>query len=138
MAAVIEAACPQRFQHFISNSPWDHEPVLAQLSRDADMLVCEATFADADAALADEYGHLTAGQAGRVAAEAGARLLVLTHFSQRYGSGEMDRFASEAAEAFGGDIVIANDLDRIPVPRRPRKSEEAGPVTPPVRPTLCE
>src|SRR5689334_9989962 len=39
MAAVVEAACPQQFQHFISNSPWDHEPVLAQLSRDADVLV---------------------------------------------------------------------------------------------------
>src|SRR6266704_3498969 len=38
-AAVVAAACPQRFQHFISNSPWDHEPVLAQLSCDADMLV---------------------------------------------------------------------------------------------------
>ena len=39
MAAVVEAACPQRFQHFISNSPWDHEAVLAQLGCDADMLV---------------------------------------------------------------------------------------------------
>ena len=39
MAAVVDAACPQQFQHFISNSPWDHEPVLAQLSCDADMLV---------------------------------------------------------------------------------------------------
>ncbi len=39
MGAVVEAACPQRFQHFISNSPWDHEAVLAQLSCDADRLV---------------------------------------------------------------------------------------------------
>jgi len=39
MAAVVEAACPQRFQHFISNSPWDHEAVLAQLAGDADRLV---------------------------------------------------------------------------------------------------
>ena len=29
----------------------------------ADMLVCESTFSDADSTLADEYGHLTAGQA---------------------------------------------------------------------------
>jgi SRSO17 transposase len=39
MAAVVEAACPQRFQHFISNSPWDHEAVLAHLADDADRLV---------------------------------------------------------------------------------------------------
>src|SRR5258708_19958484 len=39
MAAVVAAACPQRFQHFISNSPWDHEPVLAPLPSAAAMLV---------------------------------------------------------------------------------------------------
>jgi ribonuclease Z len=88
----------------------------------ADMLVCESTFANAEAALARDYGHLTAGQAGQVAAQSGARLLVLTHFSQRYESGsEGDkRLAGEAAAAFGGEIVLARDLDRIPVPpRRP-------------------
>ncbi len=39
MAAVVEGGCPQQFQHFISESPWDHEPVLAQLGRDADALL---------------------------------------------------------------------------------------------------
>src|ERR1700683_3616937 len=39
MAAVVEDGCAQQFQHFISNSPWDHEPVLAQISRDADALL---------------------------------------------------------------------------------------------------
>ncbi|MBV9205845.1 MAG: ribonuclease Z [Actinobacteria bacterium] len=82
----------------------------------ADMLVCECTFANAEAALAREYGHLTAGQAGRVAAQSGARLLVLTHFSQRYEAAE--RLAGEAAEEFGGEVVLARDLDRVPVPRR--------------------
>jgi len=82
------------------------------------MVVCESTFADADAALAREYGHLTAGQAGRVAAESGARLLVLTHFSQRYDASDGQRLAEEAAAAFGGEVVLARDLDRIPVPPR--------------------
>ena len=39
MAAVVEGGCAQQFQHFISNSPWDHEPVIAQISRDADRLL---------------------------------------------------------------------------------------------------
>jgi SRSO17 transposase len=39
MAAVVEEACPQQFQHFISNSPWDHEPVVAQIGEDADRLL---------------------------------------------------------------------------------------------------
>ena len=88
------------------------------LADGADMVVCESTFADAEAALAREYGHLTAGQAGRIAAGAGARLLVLTHFSQRYEHGDSPQLADEAAAAFGGQIVLANDLDRIPVPPR--------------------
>jgi SRSO17 transposase len=39
MANVVDESCAQQFQHFISNSPWDHEPVLAQISRDADRLL---------------------------------------------------------------------------------------------------
>ena len=90
------------------------------LADQADMLVCESTFAGSEARLAREYGHLTAGQAGRIAAESGARLLVLTHFSQRYHPDDSRRLADEAASAFGGRVVLARDLDRIPVPpRRP-------------------
>ena len=39
MADVVEGGCAQQFQHFISNSPWDHEPVVAQISVDADRLL---------------------------------------------------------------------------------------------------
>jgi ribonuclease Z len=88
------------------------------LAEGADMLVCEATFSDEDADLADEYGHLTAGQAGRIAAESGARLLVLTHFSQRYEAGDGQPLAQQAAAAFGGEVILADDLTRIAVPGR--------------------
>jgi ribonuclease Z len=90
------------------------------LADQADMLVCESTFAETEAALAEEYGHLTASQAGRIAAQAGARLLVLTHFSQRYDPEDGQRLAGEAASAFGGEVVLAHDLARIPVPSRPQ------------------
>ena len=91
----------------------------------ADMLVCESTFANAEAGLARDYGHLTAGQAGQIAAQSGARLLVLSHFSQRYETvaEENKRLAGEAAEVFGGEVVLARDLDRVPIPpRRPAPS----------------
>ena len=39
MASVVDDSCAQQFQHFISNSPWDHKPVLAQISQDADRLL---------------------------------------------------------------------------------------------------
>jgi ribonuclease Z len=89
-----------------------------ELADGADMLVCESTFADAEAVRAREWGHLTAGQAGRIAAEAGARLLVLTHFSQRYEHDDIQRLAAQAETTFGGLVVPAQDLDRIPVPSR--------------------
>jgi SRSO17 transposase len=39
MATVVDDSCAQQFQHFISNSPWDHEAVVAQISQDADRLL---------------------------------------------------------------------------------------------------
>ena len=91
-------------------------PAVHDLARNVDLLVIESTFLDADAELAGAYGHLTAGQAARVAAEAGVRCLVLTHFSQRYG--DPDAFGAEAARWFDGEVVVAADLMRVAVPRR--------------------
>ncbi|KAB8169806.1 ribonuclease Z [Streptomyces sp. 3MP-14] len=88
-----------------------------QLADGCDLLVIESTFRAGDAALAEEYGHLTAGQAARVAVECGVRHLVLTHFSQRYRDPE--GFAEEArAAGFVGELTVAEDVTRIPVPRR--------------------
>ncbi|PXX68625.1 ribonuclease Z [Nocardia tenerifensis] len=87
-----------------------------ELAADVDMLVIEATFLDADAHLAAEYGHLTAGQAARAAATAGARTLVLTHFSQRYR--DLSAHLTEARHHFPGPLHIATDLTRIPLPPR--------------------
>jgi ribonuclease Z len=112
---VSEPRRGQRFAFIMDTRLCDGAFALAE---GADMVVCESTFADTEAALADEYGHLTARQAGRIAAEAGARLLVLTHFSQRYERGDEQQLAGQAAMAFGGQVVLAHDLERIPVPSR--------------------
>jgi ribonuclease Z len=85
------------------------------LAEGADLLVCESTFLSVDQDLAARYGHLTAREAGRLAASAGVRRLVLTHFSRRYP--DVAAFAEEAGAEFG-DVVVANDLDRIVVPPR--------------------
>jgi len=86
-----------------------------ELAQDADLLVCEATFTTADAALAHRYRHMTAAEAGRLAAEAGARRLVISHFSQRYPDESV--LLEEARREFG-DVVAARDLLRVPVPTR--------------------
>jgi ribonuclease Z len=86
------------------------------LADGVDLLVIESTFLTEDEVLARTYGHLTARQAASVAADCGVRRLVLTHFSQRYT--DPARIAAEAAEVFGGEVVVAEDLARIPLPSR--------------------
>ncbi|MBD8079942.1 ribonuclease Z [Cellulosimicrobium arenosum] len=86
------------------------------LAAGVDLLVIESTFLDRDLDQAERWGHLTAFQAAKVAADAGVRHLVLTHFSQRYADpGEFER---EARTVFDGALTVAADLDRVPVPRR--------------------
>jgi ribonuclease Z len=99
-----------------------------ELAAGADMLVCESTFAAADERLAAEYGHLTAAQAGRLAAESGVGVLVLTHFSQRYETDEGTWMRQEAGTSFSGKIEIARDLQRIPFP--PRRPLAGGRIRP--------
>jgi ribonuclease Z len=99
---------------FVMDTRWC--PGALELADDADLLVCESTFLDVDADMADEYGHLTARQAGRLAREAGVRRLVLTHLSRRYD--DEQAFVDEAGREFDGDIVLAEDLTRIHVPPR--------------------
>ncbi|MGW0895637.1 ribonuclease Z [Streptomyces goshikiensis] len=92
-------------------------PGVDELARGCDMLVIESTFLDEDERLATDHGHLTAGQAARTARDAGVRHLVLTHFSQRYSDpGAFERQARAAG--FEGELTIAEDLARVPLPKR--------------------
>jgi ribonuclease Z len=115
---VEEVSEPRRGQRFAFIMDTRLCDAAFSLAEGADMVVCESTFAEVDAALAQEHGHLTASQAGRVAAESGARLLVLTHFSQRYPDDQGRSLAKEAAAVFAGQIAVAHDLARIAVPLR--------------------
>jgi ribonuclease Z len=57
-----------------------------------------------------------------LAASAAVGLLVLTHFSSRYGD-DVTALADQArARAGVAGVVAANDLDRIPFPKRRRPS----------------
>ena len=78
------------------------------LAAGVDLFVCEAAFLAADAALATERSHLTARQAGWLAREAGAKRLAPFHVSPRY-KGREQEIVDEAAEAFGGPVLILPD-----------------------------
>lgn len=113
LADVTEPRRGQRFAFVMDTRLCEAVYTLAD---GVDLLVIESTFLHADADLAASYGHLTARQAGQVAQTCGVRRLVLTHFSQRYPDSRAYR--DEASEVYDGDIVVADDLARIPVPQR--------------------
>lgn len=69
------------------------------LAKNADRLFIEAAFLDKDRRLAEKKYHLTAFQAGMIAARANAKRYTLFHFSPRY-TGEYGSFYEEAERAF--------------------------------------
>ncbi len=86
-----------------------------ELAKGVDMLVIESTYLHSEVELAEKYMHMTAHQAAELAAEAGVRRLVLTHFSARYPNNDV--FAEEASE-FHDDVVAADELATIAMPPR--------------------
>ncbi|MYZ11373.1 ribonuclease Z [Streptomyces sp. SID2999] len=114
LAEVSETRRGQRFAFVMDTRLC---PGVHALADGCDLLVIESTFLDEDVRLAEEHGHLTAGQAATVARDAGVRHLVLTHFSQRYSDpAEFERQAR--ATGFEGELTVARDLDRVPLPKR--------------------
>lgn len=111
--ALEEISEPRRGRSFaiVMDTAWC-EGALA-LAEGADLLLCESTFLSSEVDLAEAAGHLTADQAGRLAAEAGVGRLVLTHFSQRYR--DLAPFGDEARRHHA-DVVVARDLDVIELP----------------------
>ncbi len=100
---------PERREKLVIVGDAETTDGLAEHVRDADVLVIEATFLHRDAAIARDYGNLTAAEAAALAATSDVKLLVLTHISGRYKDEEI---LAEARKAFPNSR-IAMDLDRI-------------------------
>jgi ribonuclease Z len=77
----------------------ENEAKIVELARGADLFYCEAPYLHRDADKARERYHLTARQAGTMAAKAGVRQLVVFHFSPRY-TGRGETLVREAMDAF--------------------------------------
>ena len=88
---------------------------LLELAYDADVLLCEASIAGERDERTYPY-HLTAFEAGRIASEAGARTLVVTHLISAV---DPDRALEEAADGFDGDLVLAVPGTSITIGEKP-------------------
>jgi ribonuclease Z len=72
---------------------------IVALARDADLFFVEAPFLNDAAERAAQTAHLTAGQAGLLAREAGVKRVIPFHFSPRH-SGEEARLRAEVMAAY--------------------------------------
>jgi ribonuclease BN (tRNA processing enzyme) len=84
----------------------DDSEQLVDLARQADLLICEASFPESRKV----QGHLTPALAGAIAARAGARRLMLTHF---YPVCAETDIAAECRRTYGGPLILARDLMRV-------------------------
>lgn len=87
----------------------DWAETLVQLAEGADLLVCEAAFPEGRKV----EGHLTPALAGRIAARAGVRRLMLTHF---YPACDAVDIAAQCRRSWSGPLLLARDLMRISLP----------------------
>lgn len=82
------------------------DPRVAADISGVDTVYHEATYDGSMADRARERGHSTARQAAEIALQAGARRLIIGHFSKRYNSEEL--LLREAGEVFP-DVILANE-----------------------------
>lgn len=86
---------------------------IADLAKNADILIHEATLSDELTEKAEEEGHSTPSEAARIALKANVKLLVLTHISARYVD---PRILLEQARKIFPSTYLPSDLETIEVP----------------------
>ena len=86
----------------VSFSPENQKKIIS-LAKDSDHLFIEAAFLEMHKDIAAEKHHLTARQAGTLAARAGAKQFTVFHFSPRYSDQEY-LLQKEAREAYGEEM----------------------------------
>ncbi len=123
VVSVAEVTLPRPGQSFAFIMDTAPCASAVELARGVDLMVAESTYLESEADLAADYRHLTAGQAATMAVEAGARRLVLGHFSSRYTDNA--GFAAEAG-AIHPDVVVAEDLTVVRVPGRLADEDASG------------
>jgi ribonuclease Z len=101
----------QRSYAYLSDTMFD--PALAERIKGVDLLFHEATFSDNDRELAIQTQHSTAAQAATQAKRAGAKKLLIGHFSSRYKDPLL--LENEAREIFENTKAV-NDGDIYSIP----------------------
>ena len=101
---------PRRGSVLVYSSDTRPTESVIKASRDADLLIHEATYLNELKDRAESTGHSTALEAGEVASASGVKRLILTHFSARYSDEDLFKFREEASKAYNGEVLVAKDF----------------------------
>jgi ribonuclease BN (tRNA processing enzyme) len=82
----------------------DHCETLVEAARDADLLLCEAAFVEGRDDVVERGIHLTGRRAGKIAASAGAKRVLLTHLTAW---SDPEVAVAEAREQYTGPLEAA-------------------------------
>jgi ribonuclease BN (tRNA processing enzyme) len=96
----------QRVGYTADTSPGEHALPAAQ---EVDLLLAEATLPEEYAGAAP---HMTAREAGELAAKAEAGTLVLVHV---WPTNDREAMEAQASEAFSGPVYVAEELERYEI-----------------------
>ncbi len=101
LAAEIALMTPGQKITYITDVAYNQSNAdkIVALAKDSDYFFIEAVFLDIHKEMAAEKKHLTAGQAGMLAARAGVKQFSVFHFSPRY-TGEAAALREEARRAY--------------------------------------
>jgi ribonuclease Z len=106
--------CHQRSYAYLSDTQFD--PDLADKVKGVDLLFHEATFMNKDKKLAAQTQHSTAAEAAELAKMAGAKKLLIGHFSSRYK--DSLSLENEARAVFENTSAVTDgDIYSIPLKR---------------------
>lgn len=92
---------------YLSDTGW--RSWLSAFARDADLVIAHALLLDRDEGKASET-NMTAGAAGRLARQAHAKRLAISHVPFYANA---DESVAEAKEAFGGEVVLLKEGQRV-------------------------
>lgn len=85
-----------------------YNPLVAEAVKGVDVVYHEATYTDGDAEKARQRGHSTAGEAAKIALEAGAKKLIIGHYSKSYA--DESGHIADACRIFPDTIAANEDL----------------------------
>ncbi|TVR90435.1 MAG: ribonuclease Z [Spirochaetaceae bacterium] len=105
---VLGATRPGRKVSYVTDSLY--LPSIVPEVKNSDLLICEGMFHDEFKESAHEKRHMTASDAGRLAAEAGVRKVGLIHYSPRYTDRQLKILLKEAQNIFPASFLTRDRM----------------------------